>query len=75
VRCWVPACCARKDGTDQQARAASFSCHFKKKAEATKEAKIRRIRARGKIEAEEAIDKAHADIDEFLSDQQWSAVH
>lgn len=43
-----------------------YEAAVKKKEEATKEAKIRRIRARGKIEAQEAIDKAQAEIDEFL---------
>ena len=43
-----------------------YEAAVKKKEEATREAKIRRIRARGKIEAQEAIDKAQADIDKVL---------
>lgn len=42
-----------------------YEAAVKKKAEAAKEAKIRGIRARGKIKAQQELDKAQAEIDKI----------
>lgn len=42
-----------------------YEAAVKKKYEATKEAKLRRVRARGKIKAQEALDEAQAEIDKI----------